>query len=274
MTESKFLATLFPTHPDLLPIVEATRKKYDLTEVDPEGEAVSEIYLKDKLVSLKDFRRDIEKQVRNNLQIFPAKTVELYKTSKKYFGKPLDLTGFERVSKVNKEAIKSFHRLAEDMMGMYLRIGDTQIKNITNMLYIYILTGESAELPNDWLGRVASVPNNDGETLIIAMANQLSNPDVIVQQFREVYKKSFGAYRPKMTKVVVSTAYYMQLQRFGKPWNFIVEEYIRRNKFTPPRDRTSKRYLDFRRKHENNLRKRIQRTEKILDILIEDKNKK
>ena len=79
------------------------------------------------------------------------------------------------------------------------------------------------------MGKVVTIVNDD-ETTIMAMASQLSNPEVIVQQFREAYYKSFGAYRPRITKTVVNTAYYMQLRRMGKPWSFLVEEYIRRNK--------------------------------------------
>jgi hypothetical protein len=270
MTEAKFLSTLFPTHPDLLPIGEAMRKKYYLTEVDPDGEPISEIYLKDKIISLKDFYRDIEKRVRANLQIFPAEFVEHYQTAKKHFGKPLDLSGFRTVSKANKEAVKSIHELGQNMMGFYVRLGDSQIKAIANMIYVYLLTGETEELPNDWMGKVVTTVKN-GDTTIFAMANQLSNPEVIIQQFREAYKKSFGVFRPKITKVVVSTAYYMQLRRMGKPWNFIVEEYINRNKFSMPRDRSSKRFFEIRSRHESTLRKRIQRSEKILGILVEDK---
>jgi hypothetical protein len=271
MAESKFLATLFPTHPDLLPIVQSLRKKYRIPDVDPDGEPISELYFEDEAVSLKDFHLEIETLIRKNLSILPPKTVELYNAAKKHFDRPLDLSGFESVSDENKKAISNFMVLAENMMGFYLKLGDSQIKSITHMLYVYMLMGEAEELPKDWLGTVATVRNSDGETIIIAMANQLSNPDVLSQQFRDAYRKSFGAHRPKMTEVVVSTAYYMQLRRMGKPWNFIVEEYIRRNKFSLPRDRASKRYFEIRSKHEQTLRKRIQRAEKILDIITEDK---
>jgi hypothetical protein len=70
VNQNTFFATLFPTHPDVLPIIEALRKKYSLPEVDPDGEPISEIYLKDKIISL-DVHDEVEKRVRDNLQIFP-----------------------------------------------------------------------------------------------------------------------------------------------------------------------------------------------------------
>jgi hypothetical protein len=103
------------------------------------------------------------------------------------------------------------------------------------------------------------------------MANQVADPDVIVQQFREQYKKSFGAYHPKVTATAVSTAFYLQLQKAGKPWNFIVEEYIRLNDFKLPRDRSSKKYIDVHRKIEQRLKKRMQRTEAIFQAILRDK---
>jgi hypothetical protein len=270
MKEPKFFGTLLPSHPAFIPIVRSLREKYNLLEINPDDDPIHEIYLGDEIVPLEEFRREIEYRIRENLDFMPPDFLGLYTNAKKYFGQPFNMNGFESLSDENKNAIQKVFELAQNMMGFYVKIGDAQIKSIADMLYVYLLTGEEEEMPNDWMGKVVTVANND-QTIIMAMANQLSNPDAIVQQFRDAYKKSFGAYRPKITKIVVSTAYYMQLRRMGKPFNFLVEEYIRRNKFSLPRDRASKRYFDIYNKHEKTLRKRIQRTEKILNILVEDK---
>jgi hypothetical protein len=132
----------------------------------------------------------------------------------------------------------------------------------------FYLTGETEEAPSDWFGKVMTMTVSGGEPVIMAIANEVTNLDIFIQQIREAYKKAFGANRPKLTDTMVSTAYYMQLRRLGKKWDSIVEEYIKRNKFSLPRDRTSKRYSDILRRHDKTLRKRIERSEKILNILI------
>ena len=110
-----------------------------------------------------------------------------------------------------------------------------------------------------------------GEPVVVAMATQIVNPDVIIEQFRQEMKKTFGPHRPSVTNIAVSTAYFMQLQRLGKKWDFIVEEYIRLNHFKLPRDRSSPRFFQDWHRYERQLRKRIQRTETVLDILVIDK---
>jgi hypothetical protein len=44
MKESQFIGTLMPSHPDFQPIIEAIREKYQLPEVDSDGEPIKEIY--------------------------------------------------------------------------------------------------------------------------------------------------------------------------------------------------------------------------------------
>jgi hypothetical protein len=117
---------------------------------------------------------------------------------------------------------------------------------------------------------VATLKNSSGDAIILAMASQAADPDIVVNEFRAEYKKNFGIYRPKVTKTAVDTAYYLQLKRRRKPWNFIVEEYIRINDYKLP-PKTSKKYLETWRIYERRLKKRIQRTENILEVIIRDK---
>jgi hypothetical protein len=42
MKESQFIGTLMPSHPDFQPIIEQIREKYQLPEVDPEGNPTKE----------------------------------------------------------------------------------------------------------------------------------------------------------------------------------------------------------------------------------------
>jgi hypothetical protein len=45
MKESQFLGTLLPYHPDFIPIEKAIREKYNLPEISPNDEPISEVYL-------------------------------------------------------------------------------------------------------------------------------------------------------------------------------------------------------------------------------------
>ncbi|MGB8213855.1 MAG: hypothetical protein WCE68_09890 [Anaerolineales bacterium] len=169
-----------------------------------------------------------------------------------------------------KKSADQIIEFIETISNLVVQIIDPMLDSIVDMLYWYLLTGEAQELPNGWLSKVATIPML-GETMVMAMAVPMANPDVVAYQFREEYKKAFGSYRPKVTNMITNTADYLQLRKAGKPWNFIVEEFIRLNDYQLPRDRSSKRYQETLSRYEQRLKKRMQRTESLFEILTKDK---
>ncbi len=270
MQESRLLGTLLPSSPDFLPIIQSLREKYNIPEINPDDDPINEIYLGDELISLDDFRLEIEKMVLDVSGLLPPEIDKLYKWAIKYSDQPMDMTGAETISDEWKQALSNLYRVFKSMVGVFKLIGDAFITPITNMIYMFILTGETDEVPRDWFSKVVTFESM-GEKMIFTLASPFVDPEFIVQQFREEYKKTFGRHRPKITKTVVSTAYYLRLKRIGKPWRDILEEFIDREGISLPRDRTSKRYFDIKRKAEQLLKKRIQRSEAILDVMLRDK---
>ena len=51
MKESQFIGTLMPSHADPEPIIQEIREKYQLPEVDPDGEPITEILITTRLKS-------------------------------------------------------------------------------------------------------------------------------------------------------------------------------------------------------------------------------
>ena len=45
MKETELLGKLLPSHPDIFPIINNMREKYQLPEVDPDEDPITEIYL-------------------------------------------------------------------------------------------------------------------------------------------------------------------------------------------------------------------------------------
>jgi hypothetical protein len=269
MKESQLLGTLLPSLPDFIPILQAIREKYNLPEISPDDDPITEIYLGDEIISFEIFRKDIESLIRQNLSFLPPDLLKFY-TSSKMLMEVQELIGLELLPDDIKNGMQALIKFTKVLGNLTIQIIDPMIDAIVNMLYTYLLMGESEEVPNDWLSKVSTI-SISGEPIVLAMASQVVNPEVIIQHFREEYKKTFGPYHPKITKTAVSTGYYVQLKKSHKPWNYIVEEYIRLNDFILPRDRTSRRYIDDRRKIEQRLKKRMQRTEMILQGLIRDK---
>jgi hypothetical protein len=269
MKESKFLGALLPSSPDIAPIIQAVREKYSLPEISPDDDPIEEIYLGDEIVQLKEFRRAIESLVRENLDFMPPDMKKLY-VSAKTLSAITEFKELEILPADAKAAMEAFIKFMKDMMQPVVQLLDVQIDSVVNMIYIYLLTGETEEAPSDWFGKVVTLPLM-GEPTIMAIASEVTNLEVFIQQIREAYKKAFGANRPKITDTKVSTAYYLRLKKEKKPWNFIVEEFIRRNKFSMPRDKSSKRYFDTWHLYEDRLKKRMQSANTTLDVIIRDK---
>lgn len=270
MKEAKILGDLLPSHPDLLPIVESIREKYKLKPVYPDDEPIEEIYFGEEILSLEEFHQDITNQVLEILGVFfPEKTVQLYRQAKTIVSMS-SFTDIDRFPDDLKPSMETFYTLLKNMMTPIYSVLNSQVSSIADMLYIYLLTGETQEVPSDWFGKVMTI-NMFDEILIMSLSSEMTNLDELTQQIHYEHKKTFGAKRVKITKTAVSTAYYMQLKRANADWRFIVEEYIRRNKVSMPHQKNSARYAEIWRRNEAKLKKRMQRTEKILEIIIRDK---
>lgn len=271
MKEAEFLGALLPSHPDFLPIIEAVKDKYKLPEKYPDDDPIEEIYFEDEIISLEEFRQDIRTRVLENMKtIFPENFVKRYEPTKKLV-ETKEIPGFDRVPDDLKPTIEVFFTHTKNMAEPIFKVLDAQIDSVTNMIYIYLLTGETEEAPSDWFGKVAITQMFD-ETIVIALAGELTNIDDLTSQIRQQHKKAFGVkVMKKLTNTIVSTAYYVQLKRSGASWNLIVEEYIRRNKVNMPLRKNSYRYTEIWKRNEAKLKKRMQRTEKILDVILGDK---
>jgi hypothetical protein len=82
MKESQFIGSLMPSHPDFQPIIQEIRDKYQLPEVDPDGEPLTEIYLGDEVIPLEDFRKELTKLVSERVSYFPDQVLNLYSVGK------------------------------------------------------------------------------------------------------------------------------------------------------------------------------------------------
>ena len=75
----------------------------------------------------------------------------------------------------------------------------------------------------------------------------------------------------KITKTTANTAYYLQLMRRNKDRDFILNEFIRLNKFSLPRDKNSPRYAQVKNKYWERLKKRLKSAKIILESIGREK---
>ncbi|HCC78588.1 MAG: hypothetical protein A2X25_09745 [Chloroflexi bacterium GWB2_49_20] len=85
MKETELLVALIPSHPNLTPIIQNLRGKYNLPEISPDDEPISEIFSEDAVISLEEFRQEIVNLIRESLTFLPLNAIKIYKSSKSIY---------------------------------------------------------------------------------------------------------------------------------------------------------------------------------------------
>ena len=202
MKESNFLGTLLPSHPDFLPIEKAIREKYSLPELSPDDDPIAEVFLGDEIVPLEEFRKDIEKHIRENIAFIPPDLLKLYLLAKAFSETQYETLRQPELDSLPDDLKKEFEailKFTKTIMGFVVQMLDPMINAIVDFLYYHLLTGETQEVPNDWISKVATVTSM-GEPMVMAMAGPLANLDVITQQFRAEYKKTFSGFAQELQR--------------------------------------------------------------------------
>ena len=264
--EAEFLGGLLPSHQDYEPIIAATRLKYGLQEVYPHDEPIKDIFLEDEIVTLDEFTQDIRNQVLENMEsMFPEDYVKKYKSAKNVITSDYH-NELEKYTDEQKPAMEMFFEYTKQSGQIVYQILDAQIDAVVNMICSNLLLGDAIAAPEDWFGKVMTMESG-GETIIIAMASEVTNLDLMFQQMKQLHKKTYHMEKIKITKTTANTAYYLQLMRRNKDRDFILNEFIRLNKFSLPRDKNSPRYAQVKNKYWERLKKRLKSAKIILESI-------
>lgn len=265
--EADFLGNLLPSHPDLEPIIEAIRGKYRLREVYPQDEPIEEIYLDDRIVSMDEFCQDIKNQLVENMEaIFSEDYAKKYKSAK-YALEADYRKELENFNDELKSIMETFFEFTKTTSQTVFQILDAQVDQLVNIVCSNLLLGDPKEPPEDWFGKVL-IANSGEQKIIWAMISEVTNLDLMFQQIRDTYKKTYGKLPIKVTPKTASTGYYLQLKRRGTKENdFILDEFIRLNKFKLPPKKNITQYNQTREKYAQRLKKRLQKAKLILEAI-------
>ena len=266
MKESEFLSGLLPSHPDYEPIINAIRTKYDLREVYPQDEPIKEIYLGDEIVSMDEFTQDVKNQILENMEnIFPENYVKIYKSTKLVIALDYEKE-LEKIDDEIRPLMQMYFQHAKNEFQTTYQLLDANIDETVKMICEHLLLGDIVEAPQDWFGKVVLQDTENGK-VILAIASEITNLDYWFQEIRDLHKKTFKTKTVKITKTTVDTAYYLQLMRRNKDRDFVLDEFIRLNKFSLPRNKNTPRYAEVRNMYWERLKKRLKTAKIILESI-------
>ena len=98
MKESELFGKLFPGHPDLLPIIESIKEKYDIPEIEPRQDNITELILLDNPPDLDIVRQDFLERIQSNPDLLPKQLIPFYQSMKSLVNLPQDVEITEPVS--------------------------------------------------------------------------------------------------------------------------------------------------------------------------------
>ena len=266
MLEDKFLGGLLPSHPAYEPIINAIRTKYVLREVYPQDEPIKEIYLGDEIVSMDEFTQDVKNQILENMEnIFPENYVKIYKSTKLVIALDYEKE-LEKIDDEIRPLMQMYFQHAKNEFQTTYQLLDANIDETVKMICEHLLLGDIVEAPQDWFGKVVLQDTENGK-VILAIASEITNLDYWFQEIRDLHKKTFKTKVVKITKTTVDTAYYLQLMRRNKDRDFVLDEFIRLNKFSLPRNKNTPRYAEVRNMYWERLKKRLKSAKIILESI-------
>lgn len=271
MKESKLFSLLLPSHPDLLPIIQEIRRKYNFPEVGPDDDGITEILLADKTIDWLAVRQDIETQVRHSPELLPSWVNNLLLSFSQPGGLQINIKEFEEFPDETKNQLNvSFAKLIIQLIGPFVTKMDEFYKVVSDSLFAFLLTGEPREIPNNWLGGAYTFEIS-GEKMVVAVAGQPSDPKAVSDEFRQEYARAFGKDRPKITESNINTAEYLRMKMAGMAVKDIVDVYIQRHPSEFPKKVNSNEYRVAKRKHLLMMTKRLQRLQDTINTILEDK---
>lgn len=270
MKESELLGKLMPGHPDILPIIQKIREKYQIPEVRPEDD-IDEILLTRDDIDWEAVRQDIETQVQS-VQLFEDQAATYIQGIRKLQTVSLDFPELENCPEEVKEQLKKlFSALINFFTPMLALIDERAYKPLTEMVFEYLLTGKTRDVPEDWFAKVFTMTVL-GNTSVVAMAGEAADPKVIAEQFKAEFTKTFGSNRPKITETYLDTAEYLAMKLQGNSYKRLVERYEEKYPDQFPKNKSSKSYRETIKKQTAMMKKRIQRLQDVLGTLGRDKN--
>jgi hypothetical protein len=248
------------------------RKKYNIPEVDPSEDEMTEILLADEDIDWDAVRLDVNAQM---LPVIIGLLPDAIKTLLEALGKtdaePPEVQGRVDIpDDIRKSYVDTYTSLLRFFQPVQIYLEQT-FASVSDMVFEILLTGKTRDLPANWMSLVFTM-HLFGNPTVVAMASQLSNPKDVAEQFKAEFTKTFGHDRPKITEGNLRTAEYLAMKLSGKPLRDILDIYIQRNPSQFPKDKSSKAYARAVSKQRERIKKNIQRLQDTLDKMLGDKN--
>ncbi|MBT3187900.1 MAG: hypothetical protein HN736_09070 [Anaerolineae bacterium] len=264
MLINQTLGKLTPAHPDILPILEEIREKYQIPEISSTDNEMQILLRHELEFDWKAIHAEIQNKLKDLPDFIPEGTKKIYDEVKTYpEKKDVKDPDLEKVSEKFRDNFYVLMDMLYEILLPTIEALDNVIHIIADLCVEYLITGEAREIPEDWFVAI-NVINSFGEKTLVMQVNELADPDEAAELFKKKFRKTFGKQKRKLTEQHVKTADYLRMKWEGKPYLYILEEMELRDP-EEYENLTNKRHPQTLRKKNDALRQRFHRMNKVLD---------
>ncbi len=272
VSERKILSEIFPAHADLQPVLKRIRTKYGLPDLGSLDKNLSNILLIEEDIPWNEIQAEIKAEIESDSEFFPEAIQPVRRLLKTNPNALKDPKQFSKELVITPEDIQAASATILTMLKPLAQAYTQMVDDLSRLLFVYLATGETEDIPLDWLGAVYTT-SIFGEPVVVAMAGQLSNPKEIVEQFTAEIHRTFGKKRPIITDEFRNTAKYLRKRFEGISLNKLADEYIQDHPSEFTKDRKSPDFRDQRYRLIDRLKKSLKRYDRKLMELVGDKSK-
>lgn len=255
MTLPKAIGELVPgalTH-----LVVAMRAKYQIPDPGPDKDPVPDLLAGD--FPFEQIRADILAALRADPPFEPpiGPLVTLIRNLPSDQTLSSALTAFAQTFPPDRTIGNTIQAYVEKLLEPHL-------SHIVDMLFAYVLTGETKQIPTAWLGQVTQVPLPSGQTQIVLIANQFSDLPQLVAELRRKFRATFPTRPLKLSHTSVDAAANLRLKKEGYKLKDIADIYIGNHPSEFPRNPRSPEYRALKKQLEARIKKQMDRLRSTL----------
>lgn len=260
---------LLPSQADYKLILDDLRQKYDIPTLGPGDKDFAEFLFSESDIPWNNIHSELRYRIAALDELWPESVLRLRNMFKE---NPVIESDLEKFTKEYEPSPEELAQLTQRILGLVAPLihkFEKMLDTTTDLLVTFLVTGETEDIPQDWIGAVQSI-NMFGEPVIMAIAGPLSDPKEISKQLVTEYHRIYGKDRPKITKGMLNASDLLRMKFEGVLIKDIADIYMERHPSQFAKDPRSPKYRTQKRRLEERLKKALQRYEKKVLKLFGD----
>ena len=230
-TRAVFGKTL-PAIPEIKSLLKQMREEFGIPDIRP-GEDINDYLMPGEWIDWKAVRKRVYEQLLGIPEVLPPQMAAVQRVIEFRDELPMKPEFTEPTTRKLRIDVRKLYK-------SFLQLHDFALKNLflpynegverflnaaADNLVEFLRTGIAQPIPREWMTAVHTM-SVYGEKVVVAMANQLADPEETVDLFRKQFASAFPLRRRGLTNTDEAIADYLRMWLEGMALQDVADEYI------------------------------------------------